>query len=204
MWVTRWCEWIARLKSTLVFFVSLVKLELLADQLVGYSLDFKNLCFLYGKGTIQSSFGPSGHNLRNFCQLTVNCEFIFWDIHGNMFCLNSWWFELATYVIRPVCFKLWYIWLWYWSIFQPVLGYYSLFKRTFDDPINRLKWCSLPVWFFNNFTLVRVWKNSKGWFWIQCFAQELIDQFSIGGLFLFEVWVIQLDWIEGLVMHKSW
>jgi hypothetical protein len=37
---------------------------------------------------MQSSFGPSGHNLRTIYQFTTNYEFIFWDIHENMFCLN--------------------------------------------------------------------------------------------------------------------
>jgi hypothetical protein len=65
MWVTRWCRWIVRLKSILVSFVSLVKPRLQIDQLVDYFLEFKNLCFIYVEGTMQSSFGPNGHNLRN-------------------------------------------------------------------------------------------------------------------------------------------
>jgi hypothetical protein len=152
--VTRWCKWITRLKSTLVSFASLVKPKLWIDQLVGYFLEFKNLFFLYMKGTMQNSFSNSDHNLRNVYQLTMNYECIFWDPHENMFCLNSWWFELEIFVKKFACFRLWHTWLWYWSIFQLVLDCSSLIKRTYDDPTNKLKWCFLPILLFNNSTLV--------------------------------------------------
>ncbi len=164
MWVSKWCKWIVRLKSTLVSFVSLVKPKLWIDQLVGYFLEFKNLCFLYMKGIMQSSFGHSGHNLRNVYQLFMNYEFIFWDPHENMFCLNFWRFEVVIYVMKSACFRLWHTWLWYWSIFQPMLDYSSLIKRNYDDPANKLKWCFILILLFNNSTLVWFWKSSKGWF----------------------------------------